>query len=447
MADQEDQSFRTRLAEKLADSLAGPLPEGTPRRVHGAITLPGKATAVIGMRRAGKTTYLHQLRRERLEGGVARERLPYVSFEDEQLVGLAAKDLNLLLEEYYRRFPALRGSAKVTWCLDEIQVVPGWERFVRRVLDSEKVEIVLSGSSAALLSRELATAMRGRAWEVVIHPFSFEEYLRHHGHRVPERPELLAAAARSALERAFLEYLTVGGFPEAQGHDTPTRHRLLSDYVDVAMLRDVVERHAVSNVTGLRWMVRHLLGNAAGLFSVEKFYAALKSQGLSISKDTVHQLLGHLEDCFLVRTVWVDAGGSERRRMVNPRKAYPIDPGLIEVYDRTGRANLGRALETAVLLELERRRYEVTYVRTAAGYEVDFLARHPGGETVLIQVCAEATGDEARERELRALDEAGRSYPDAARLLLTATRDGLPAAVPAGVVAQPAYEWFLTGAA
>lgn len=381
------------------------------------------------MRRAGKTTYLHQLRRERIERGIARERLPYLNFEDEQLAGLAAVDLNLLLEEYYRRFPALRRTETVTWCLDEIQAVPGWERFVRRMLDSEKVEIFLSGSSAALLSRELATAMRGRAWEVVIHPFSFEEYLRHRGHEIRERPEFLEAAARSALENAFLDYLTIGGFPEAQELDEPTRYRLLTDYVDVAMLRDVVERYAVSNVTGLRWMVRHLLGNAAALFSVEKFYAALRSQGLSISKDTVHQYLGYLEDCFLVRTVWVDAD-SERRRMVNPRKAYPVDPGLIPLYDRTGRANLGHALESVVLLELERRRYDVAYVRTPAGYEVDFLARRPGGETLLIQVCAEATSDEVCEREVRALDEAGRLYPDATKYLLTATRDGLPTRVP-----------------
>ncbi|HEV7787277.1 MAG TPA: ATP-binding protein, partial [Thermoanaerobaculia bacterium] len=275
MTEEGNQGFRIRLAEKLADSLADPLSAATPRRIHGAVFLPGKATAVIGIRRAGKTTYLNQLRRERLEHGVARERLPYLNFEDEQLTGLAAKDLSLVLEEYYRRFPALRGKEMVTWCLDEIQVVPGWERFVRRMLDSERVEIFLSGSSAALLSRELATAMRGRAWEVVIYPFSFEEYLRHHGHEVHENPEFLAAEARSALERAFLEYLNIGGFPEAQGLDAPTRHRLLSDYVDVAMLRDVIERHSVSNVTGLRWMVRHLLGNAAGLFSVEKFYAAL----------------------------------------------------------------------------------------------------------------------------------------------------------------------------
>jgi uncharacterized protein len=308
------------------------------------------------------------------------------------------------------------------------------------------VEIFLSGSSAALLSRELATAMRGRAWEVVIHPFSFAEYLSHHGQEVQRRPDLLAAAERSALERSFLTYLMVGGFPEAQGLDTPTRHRLLSDYVDVAMLRDVVERHAVSNVTGLRWMVRHLLGNAAGLFSVEKFYAALKSQGLTISKDTVHQLLSHLEDCFLIRTVWVDAS-SERRRMVNPRKAYPADPGLISVYDRSGRANLGHALETAVLLELDRRHYDVTYVRTPGGYEVDFLARHPGGETVLVQVCAEATSEEVQEREIRALEEAGRLYPEATKRLLTATRDGLPASSPSDIVAQAAYEWLLSSPA
>jgi hypothetical protein len=223
MTEVPSQAFRARLAEKLADSLAGPLPDMTLRRVHGAVSLPNKATAVIGMRRVGKTTFLNQLRRERLQRGVARERLPYLNLEDEQLAGLNAKDLGLALEEYYRRFPALRRAETVTWCLDEVQVVPGWERFVRRVLDSENVEIFLSGSSAALLSRELATAMRGRAWEVVIHPFSFEEYLRHHRQPVPPRPEFVPAAERSALERAFLEYLAIGGFPEAQGLDAATR--------------------------------------------------------------------------------------------------------------------------------------------------------------------------------------------------------------------------------
>jgi hypothetical protein len=190
--------------------------------------------------------------------------------------------------------------------------------------------------------------------------------------------------------------------------------------------------------------VRHILGNAAGLFSVERFYAALKSQGLSISKDTVHQLLAHLDDCFLVRTVWVESE-SERRRMSNPRKAYPVDPGLIPVFDRTGRANLSHALETAVLVELERRRMSVTYVRTPAGHEVDFLARTASGAATLIQVCADPTSADVLARELRALDEAGALFPAAERLLLTLTKDTTPTELSPGVVAQPAYEWLLAG--
>ncbi|MBM3790097.1 MAG: ATP-binding protein [Acidobacteria bacterium] len=436
------QHFRSRLSEKLADSLAAPIIPATRRRVHGEVSLRGKATAVIGMRRAGKTTFLHQVRRERLEHGAARERFPYLDFEDEQLAGMTAKDLGPLVEEYYRRHPIFRGQATVTWCFDEIQVVSGWERFVRRLLDEEQVEVFLSGSSSALLSREIATAMRGRAWEVVIHPFSFEEFLRHNGHPVPAQPEFLPAPERSALEGAFLDYLEVGGFPEVQGLGAATRHRLLRDYVDVAMLRDVVERHGVGNVAGLRWLVRHLMGNAASMFSVEKFYAALKSQGVGISKDTVHQMLAHLEDCFLVRTVWLDTD-SERRRMVNPRKAFPADPGLIPVFRRRGRAEVGHALETVVMVELERRGADITYVRTPQGHEVDLLARTPGDGEELIQVCADSSDPGTAERETSALVEAGRQYPNAARRLLTLTRDALPAQETPGIVAQPAYEWLL----
>lgn len=422
------------LTEKLAESLAGPLPDATPRRVHGATGLPGKATAVVGMRRAGKTTFLHQMRRERMAQGATREHLPYVNFEDERLAELKAGQLGFLVEEYGRRVPEARERGTVTWCFDEIQVVPGWERFVRRLLDAGGSEVIVTGSSAAL---------RGRAWEVPLFPFSFAEALRHNGQVIPVDPAFLTGRERARIERAFADWLTVGGFPEAQGLDGASREQLLRDYVDVAMFRDVVERRGVSNVTGLRWLVRHLLGNAAGLFSVEKFYAALKSQGVAISKDTVHQLLAYLEDCFLVRMLWMESA-SERQRMVNPRKAYPVDPGLIPVFDRSGRGNIGHSLETAVMIELERRRCAVTYVRTPGGFEVDFLARGAAGEAELIQVCADASDPATAERELRALVEAGELHPKAHKRLLTFTRDGAPAAAPPGVTVQPAYEWLLT---
>ena len=435
--------FRRVFTEQLAESMRlcpAPL---TRRRVFGPVQLPGKATAVIGIRRAGKTTFLHQIRQEHIGRGVPRECLPYLSFEDERLAGLEASQLGTLVDEYHRRFPDA-SSAAVKWHFDEIQTVPGWERFVRRLLDTEGNDVVVTGSSAALLSREIATALRGRAWQVLIHPFSFEEALRHQGRSIPAGVDaaLLTGRDRSRLERHFLDWLEIGGFPEVQGVAAATRHRLLRDYVDVAMLRDVVERHDVRNVAGLRHLVRHLLGNAGSSFSVGRFHGVLRSQGIAIGKDALHQFLAYLEDCFLVRTLWMETA-SERQRMVNPRKVYPVDPGLIPVFDRTGRANTGHALETAVLVELERRGYEVTYVRTPEGYEVDFFARGLGGECQLIQVCADLSDAATAAREFRALAAGALLFPRARQRLLALTRDRLPPTAPATVEVQAAYEWLL----
>ena len=399
-------------------------------------------TAVLGVRRSGKTTFVHQLRQERQAAGTPRSLLPYVNFEDERLAELQGAQLGHLLEEYGRRVPDARALGTVMWSFDQIQLVPRWEQFVRRLLDQGDAEIVVTGSSAALLSREIGTALRGRAWAVPLYPFSFAELLAHKGLEVPDDAGLLTSAQRGHIEHAFLGWLEVGGFPEAQSLDVASRRQLLRDYVDVAMLRDVVERHQVSNVTGLRWLVRHVLGNAASSFSVEKFHRVLKSQAIGISRDTLHQLLAYLEDCFLVRTVWMESD-SERQRMVNPRKLYPVDPGLIPLFDRTGRANVGHALETAVLIELERRRCDVTYVRTAAGYEVDFFARDPIGDTHLLQVCADASDPATAERKLRALREAARIHVRSKQWLLTLTRDRKPAEIPEDVNVCPAYEWML----
>ncbi len=439
MSSMESQ-LRDVVRQKIVDGLAAPQPALTRRDIR-LPGISGKAVTVIGMRRAGKTTFLWQVLADRHAAGTEREGLLYFSFEDERLAGMSARDLNLVVEEYYRLKPDWRDRRRATFFLDEIQVVPGWEKFARRLLDSEQIDLFLSGSSAKLLSREVATSMRGRAVEAVIYPFSFREYLRHHG-REPKKPlGRLTKAERSSLERDLLNYLGTGGFPEAQGLDSRDRQELLKGYVDVVLLRDVIERHAVSHPLALRWMVRQLLGNPAGSFSVNKFYGDLKSQGIAVAKDTLHGYLAHLEDAFLVRVVPI-ATDSERRRMVNPRKVYPIDPGLIPLFDRSGKANLGHALETCVLLELDRRGAQVAYVRAAGGREVDFLARHPSGREELIQVCASLDDPATREREIRALTEAGLDYPKAVRTLIALD---IPAAldVPSGIALHRAVGWML----
>lgn len=403
--------MRELIRQKIIDGLTMPVPAFT-RRTVWLPGVPGKALAVIGPRRAGKTTFMWQVLADRLQSGAAREGLLYFSFEDERLAGIAVSQLQWIVEEYYTLYPEWRDRRKAVFFLDEIQIVPGWEAFVRRVLDTEQVEIFLSGSSARLLSREVATQMRGRAMEALVLPFSFREHLRHAGAEPAAPPHRLTKSARSALEKRLREYLSAGGYPEAQGVALRDRFELLRGYVDTTLFRDVVERHGVSNPTALRWMVRRLLGNAAGAFSVQRFYRELRSQGIPVAKDTLHAYLDHLEDAFLIRTLPI-TGGSVRRRMVNPRKVYPVDPGLIPVFDGAGRANVGHALETVVALELERRGAETAYVRTRDGFEVDFLARFADGGQTLIQVCADLDAPGVCDREVRALLAAAREHPHA----------------------------------
>jgi len=401
----------------------------------------GKVHAVIGMRRSGKTTYLRQLQAQWRTSAVAA-RVVYLSMDDDRLAGLPVEQLSLLLEDYYRRFPDWRGQETVWWLLDEIQMVSGWERFVRRVMDTERLELVVSGSSARMLSREVHTSLRGRGWETVIRPFSFREFLRHRGAEPAEPTREFTPSLRSRVEKLFGEYLMTGGFPEAQGLPADLRVDLLQGYVDTVIFRDVVERHGVTQVAALRWLTRQCLKHPAGSFSVHRWHQDLMAQGLGVAKEALHAMVGHLEDAFLVRRVPL-ATESERRKNSNPHKIYPVDTGLIGAFDRTGRSNVGHALETVVLHELDRCRAETGYVRTDAGSEVDFLARFRDGHEELIQVCADISETATRDRECRALEEAIREYPRAARRLLVLNSDQITVKVPRGIIIQPAYQWLL----
>ena len=370
--------------------------------------IPGKAFAVIGVRRSGKTSFLLQCRDARLRAGAPPESQLLLLLEDERLAGLTVADLGWLLDEHVRRFPHLHGRAGVTVYLDEVQYVPGWEGLVRRLMDTGGIEFFVTGSSARLLSREVATSLRGRAMEVLVHPFSFREALRHTGDEPPaDGSEAWPAALAQRLQR----YLAEGGFPEAQGADPRDRAALLGGYVDVVVLRDVIDRHGVTNPLALRWLQRQLLANPGGPFSVKKQYDTLRSQGVRVGKDTLHAYLGYLEDAFLVRDRLVARGLRAEEDGESPQglsRGPGADPA---VRARRAAANRGHALETAVLLELERRGCEVAYVRTAEGWEVDFIARRAGDAPLLVQVCLDTADDATWERTRCARSSRGSRVP------------------------------------
>ena len=193
--------MRTQYDLVIQDKIAQSVQLGPPHVSARDVVLPKakqKAIAVIGMRRAGKTSYLHQCRADLLLAGRAPESLVYFNFEDERLVGFASQDLGRVVDVHARMYP--EAADHVTLFLDEIQIIPGWEVFVRRMLDTPGYDIFLSGCSAKLLSREIATSMRGRAWELPIYPFSFGEFARFHDLAVPDNLGTLTSRQAAAID-------------------------------------------------------------------------------------------------------------------------------------------------------------------------------------------------------------------------------------------------------
>lgn len=422
------------LPEVIAEALSRPWPEATPRTLRLA-SLPGKVDAVIGSRRVGKSWLLQHHAQELETGGVHRGRILYLNFEDERLDGLAAAQLGDILEEWGRRVPGLLDAER--WLLlDEIQVVAGWERFVRRVVDERHTRIVVTGSSARMLSREIATSLRGRALTHELLPFSFREALIHAGILPPEAwPQ--DARTRATLRVAFDRYLETGGYPEVQRVDADLRRRILRDYADVALLRDVIERHAVANVAGLRALHRRLLASPGTLFSVHRFANDLRSQGLAVGKESLHAWVDHFADACFAHFVPIHTE-SEAVRRSNPRKFFPVDHAYVP--SALGR---GPVLETLVFLALHRRGWSVAWVRNHDGTEVDFVATDHDGGRALFQACVTLAEQQTREREVHAL-ERGMSALGLAEGTIVTFDEREEITTPAGTIhVLPAWEWLL----
>ncbi|MEN8150292.1 MAG: ATP-binding protein [Planctomycetota bacterium] len=401
--------------------------------------LPGKANVVIGMRRSGKTWFCFQEMRRLLADGVERERILYVNFEDERLLPFATGDFQTLLDTYFRKFPSFReGGAHLF--LDEAQRIDGWELFVRRVLDSEKLDVVVTGSSSRLLGSEIATALRGRSLTTEIFPFDFTEFLRWND--VDPEPRTLGTRTRSRLERMAGVYLEQGGFPEVQGLDAHLRRQVLRNYVDVVILRDVIERHGIGNVAALRAMIRHIMSAPANRFSVNRFYNTLRSQGVAATKNALYDFLEHLVDAYLFFDVPLHSR-SENVRRVNPRKLYVIDPGLLEAMSPPTAADRGARLENLVFLHLRRSGHRPEYYLTKSGREVDFVVTPEGrGARRLIQVCWDLADPDTRAREVTALREAMRELRIRSGTIVTWLDED---SSEEGIRIVPVWRWLLSG--
>lgn len=358
----------------------------------------------IGVRRCGKTYFLYQCIQHLLNQGIPFSRILYINFEDDRLLPMTQKEMAALLESFYTLYPENHHKTCYLF-LDEIQTIEGWELVVRRFFDSKKVQLYLAGSSSKLLSKEIATSLRGRSLSIEIWPYDFDEFLIAHAIEKPTKP--IGKIALDTYGKYFLNFLKLGGFPAVQTLTQNLLRETLQNYVETVIFRDVVERHNVSNIVLLKYLTHTLLKNFASVFSVNKFYKDIKSQGYQVAKDTIFNYIDYLEDAYLIGTVPLFTE-SLRRSQTSPKKIYVVDNGLIQANVVSNLENWGRFLENQVYLDLRRQNKNIFYYQTQSGYEIDFVTETQEGKKELIQVVWDMSNTETRVREERALEEAER---------------------------------------
>jgi uncharacterized protein len=350
-----------------------------------------KIYTVIGPRRAGKTHFLLQIINSLK---LSKNKFLYVNFEDDRLINLATEDLNLLVDTFYEIYSS-NVSEKVYFFFDEIQNVSNWSKFVRRLYDKKKCEIYVTGSSAKLLSKEIATELRGRTWVYSIFPFSFIEYLNFKN--IPFEKNSVYSNDRFKIVEEFNNYFEEGGFPEVVGKEKFVRSSILQSYFDLVLFRDVIERYPQYSSHVVKDFMLFLIDNVSRPISINKYYNSLKSKGISISKDTLYSLQEHIEDTFYFHFISINSK-SQRVRSVNPKKVYCIDNGLINCIS-SSLENKGWLYENSVFLHLFRNGYELSYFK--GKNECDFIALK-NKEIIPIQVSLSPKD----EREINGLVEA-----------------------------------------
>lgn len=426
------------ISQLIDDFQERELPAPVPRssRLHG---FPGKADVVVGMRRSGKTWFCYQKIQELLASGTKKEKILYLNFEDDRLHEFRVDHFQYILDVYFGKYPDHRDGT-CYFFFDEIQRIDKWEQFIRRLLDTEDVQIAITGSSSKLLGSEIATSLRGRSLITEMFPFSFEEYLSFHG-IFPEKPATFGAGTTARLRKALRDYLEVGGFPEVQKQDRELRIEILQGYVDSVLLKDIIERHRVGNVQALKHLVRHCLLSTGGKLSVNKFYNTLKSMSVKCTKNSLYEYLDHLTDSFLVYRVPIHSR-SEKVRQINPAKVYAVDTGLLNSMTFRNADNFGLQLENLVFMHLRRAAHDIEYVSTENGLETDFLARNKStGEINLIQVSWDVSEPQTFERELAGLKSAMRELSISHGIIITADDE---MTIDDTIHIIPAWKWLLS---
>ncbi|HWR24941.1 MAG TPA: ATP-binding protein [Methanosarcina sp.] len=339
-----------------------------------------KVVVITGIRRCGKSTLLKEI-----SGNF--NNYAYANFEDERFLEFTAKDFNTLLEVF------LEFDAKIkTLFFDEIQNVSGWEKFVRRLF-TEGYKIFVTGSNSNLLSSEIATSITGRNLKCELFPFSFKEYLLYQKF---ESKVTYTTKEKAALSRYFEDYIKYGGFPEIV--KSRNEKELMEIYQDI-LIKDLLVRLQIRDSKDFRDLSLYLLSNISRKMS----YNSLKNILGFSNTSKVKNYVEFLEEAYLFFTL-KKYDPSLKKQIMNSRKVYSIDTGLVNSVSFMFSENAGPLLENLVFLELKRKFQEVYYYEDKK--ECDFLVKKKEKITQAIQVSVSITDLKTEKREVEGLKEA-----------------------------------------
>lgn len=363
----------------------------------GAYLNSGLIKLITGPRRAGKSVIAFQL--------LSQNDFAYLNFDDNRLVEAFNEDLILQsLYEVYSGFQFL--------LLDEIQNLPSWEAWVGK-LYRRGINMVITGSNAKLLSREMATLLTGRYIQIEVLPFSFYEMLNY---RLTE-VSVETPAQKAVLLQTLEDYMTYGGYPEIINTRTIAINYLGSLF-DSVLLKDITKRFNVRSVTELYNLSNYLLANYANLFTVSQLAEEL---GIG-SKTTVQKFCNYLDETYLF--FYLPRFNNKLKLMQKaPQKSYIVDNGFIASRSFELSPNKGRLLENMVFVELVRRGYKaghsLFYYRTRNDKEIDFVCKSGYKVTLLIQVAYDVTTPKTLKREVSAIEEASQELKCAEGIVIT----------------------------
>lgn len=398
------------------------------------------ATVIKGMRRTGKTYVTYERIKALLAEGIEPGRIVHLNFEDERIKSITLNQLQLIGEVHAELFPEF-AHEKCWYFLDELQNVDGWEAYARRIVDSPKVQLCLTGSSSKLLSEEIATSMRGRSVPLEVFPLSFKEFLRFNSLlEKPIRGNGYTAAQKGILRNAMTRYFDVGGFPAVQDMPEATRNATLQDYLHAVVYRDVLQRHKVVSVQSLLYTLDYLLHNYARRTSIHAISGVLKNQAYPCRREDVADYVSYFKDSYLVYPVSVLSDSLAVKR-VNPDKYYIVDTGLISAVSPKLDAEKGWKLENLVYMTLRRGMRKIHYYPLDDNREVDFhVFDQLTGKYSLIQVSWDISDGNTFNREISALRDAKKLTGIEDCIIITWDTE---ATFDDGIRAIPIWKWCL----